>query len=426
MNPLLPLEPVASWSLVIGLVFTLAALGRGPLRRWPVSMSALYLVIGGLIGPWGIGLLDVDLIRDVKVIEAVTEIAVLVSLLTAGLQLSPSLTHLRRSPIPLATVTMVITIAGIAVLGYFVLAMPIGAAVLLGAVLAPTDPVLAGEVQVRHHDDTDRLRYALTGEAGLNDGAAFPFVMLGLGLLGLHQMGDYGWRWVAVDLVWATAAGIGIGWACGYVISSAAVWMKQFSQAPAACEELLTLGLIGLSYGVAMALHAYGFLAVFAAGVATRRYAEKKPDDEDANRLMVTVTNINEQFGQIIEVALVVLIGSLVTVHWSVTRDWWIALTVFFVFRPIGVAVGLFNQNLSGRQKHLVSFFGIRGIGSLYYLSYAIDHGLDESLALRLGSIVLTTIALSVVIHSNAASILPQFYRSRPSDNPRSEEQGTR
>jgi NhaP-type Na+/H+ or K+/H+ antiporter len=305
---------------------------------------------------------------------------------------------------------MVVTIAGVAMVGTMLLDLPLGAAILLGAVLAPTDPVLASDVQVKHHDDTDRLRYALTGEAGLNDGAAFPFIMLGLGLLGHHQLGEYGWRWITVDLLWATAAGLGIGWLSGYSVSRVAVWIKRQTSSPAACEEALTLGLIGLSYGAALLLHAYGFLAVFAAGVAMRRYAERQSDDEQPGKLMHTVTEVNDQFGHIVEVAVVVLVGALATSYWTMASDWWIAMLVFFLFRPIGVLLALAVKDIRLSQKILISLFGIRGIGSLYYLSYAISHGLEDPIANRLAGIVLTTITLSIMLHSNVASLMMRRY----------------
>ena len=311
------MDDITIWSLIIGGVFLLAALGDGPLHRWPISMPVVYLGLGIAFGPWGLGVLHLDLIEDAKTIEVLTEVAVLVSLLTAGLKLSPSWSHLIRAPIPLASLAMVLTIFGIAALAYFATGLSLGAAILLGAVLAPTDPVLASEVQIKDEDDRDKLRYSLTGEAGLNDGAAFPFVMLGLGILGIHQLGDFGWRWLAIDLVWATSAGIGCGWAAGYLISRLAVWIKRHSAQPAVSEELLTLGLIGFSYGAALAISAYGFLAVFAAGVAMRRFADDddKDDtsDDAANQMMSEVIGINQRFGQILEVGLVVLIGCLMT-----------------------------------------------------------------------------------------------------------------
>lgn len=178
------MEPITVWSLIVGSVFLVAAFGEGPLKSLPLSLPAIYLAIGALIGPWGLEVVQIDLFKNAEAIETVTEIGVLLSLLGAGLRLSPSLAHLKRAAIPLASIVMLMTIAMMAALGYWVLGLSIGAAVLLRAVLAPTDPVLAGDVQVKHHDDRDRLRYSLTGEAGMNDGTAFPFVMLGIGLLG--------------------------------------------------------------------------------------------------------------------------------------------------------------------------------------------------------------------------------------------------
>ncbi len=411
------MNATTAWSLIVGVVFLLGALAVGPLRRWPISMPVIYLAIGAVIGPWWLGLLELDLSRDAKIIEVLAEVAVLVSLLTAGLKLKPSWSYLLRTPIPLASIGMVLTIAGIAVLTYFAAGLSMGAAILLGAILAPTDPVLASEVQVEHEEDRDKLRYSLTGEAGLNDGAAFPFVMLGLGILGVHQLGEFGWRWLAIDLLWATIAGVGCGWITGFTISRMAVWMKRHSVKPAASEELLTLGLIGISYGAALAISAYGFLAVFAAGVAMRRFADDEdkdqrvPDDQ-ADQMMLKVIGVNKVFGEILEVALVVLIGCLVASTSTLASDWWIALTLIVLIRPTAVFVTLANTDVSRFQKGLIAFFGIRGIGSLYYLTYAIEKGLDEQTSMRLGGIVLTTIALSLLIHSNAASPVLAYYNS--------------
>ena len=422
--PRTPTEPtlteVAIWSLFVGGVLTLAALGRGPLKRTPISMPAIYLAAGVAIGPWGLGLVDFSLTDDSKILEVLSEIAVLISLLTAGLRLKPDWELFKRAPLPLASVGMVVTIFGITAIGYFALGLPIGAAILLGAVLAPTDPVLASEVQVQHEDDRNRLRYSLTGEAGLNDGAAFPFIMLGLGLLGHHELGRFGWRWLAVDLVWATAAGLVIGWAVGYVVSRVAVWARRRAERigddsdEAAEEELFTLGLIGLSYGVAMACHSYGFLAVFAAGVAMRVYAENDRDDGEegghADETLSLVAEVNEQFERIAEVALVVVIGAALANHWTLPTDWWIALVLFAVIRPVASTLSLWPSDADATQRGLIAFFGIRGIGSIYYLAYAIEHGVEPEIGGRLAGVVVTTIVLSLAVHSNIASLLLRRY----------------
>jgi len=404
------MEPITTWSLLTGAVLLIAALGKGPLKRIPVSLTFLYLLTGVAIGPWGLKLLDVNVFDDTKLVETLTEIAVVVSLLSAGLKLDPSWRHMLHTPIPLATGTMLLTIAAVTAIGVCFLGLPLGAAILLGAIIAPTDPVLASEVQVKHHNDTDQLRYALTGEAGFNDGAAFPFVMLGLGILGLHEIGTYGWIWFAKDLLWATFAGLGFGWMCGWGISRVASWLNDKSDKPEVSEELLTLGMIGLSYGGALLIHSYGFLAVFASGVAMRFYADSEQEDKHSGDLMKSVTMVNERVGQLMEVALVVLIGAMLANHWSIDTHWWVAIVLFFVLRPVAVAVGLSFGKLDLPRKTLIGFFGIRGIGSVYYLCYAIDHDFVSQNAELVAEVTFAVIACSLFIHTNAASVIMTFY----------------
>ena len=150
-------------------------------------------------------------------------------------------------PLRLALVSMLVTVALIAGAGVVWLGLPLGAAILLGGILAPTDPVLASDVQVAEPNDRDRLRFALTGEAGLNDGTAFPFVLLGLGLLGLHHLGHSLWRWLAVDVLWGVGIGIGIGallGSCGRQASS--LYLRRTHKEAVGLDNFLALGLIGV------------------------------------------------------------------------------------------------------------------------------------------------------------------------------------
>lgn len=402
------MNPIAIWSLIVGGLFLLSAIGRCPLRRFPIAMPTIYLLVGAAIGPWGLGLVSLSFTADTKLVEVLAEIAVLISLLTAGLRLKPCLDLYLTSPLPLATVGMCLTIAGVACVGHYGFGLPIGAAVLLGAVLAPTDPVLAGQVQVRSKEDTNRLRFALTGEAGLNDGAAFPFVMLGLGLMGHHELGQLAWKWWLIDVLWATLAGILSGWVMGWLISRLAAYLRRRYEATAAAEELLTLALIGLSYGVAMAIGSYGFLAVFAAGVAMRVYAERDAGGSESDEILREVAEVNEQFERLMEVALVVATGVLLASHWTFFRDWPLALLLFCIIRPAAATIALLGSKASSYQRMLAAMFGIRGIGSLYYLAYAIGEGVSDATAERLSGIVVTTVALSILLHSNATSL---FFR---------------
>jgi NhaP-type Na+/H+ or K+/H+ antiporter len=174
-----------TWYLVVGAVFILMALSGTVLRRLPLSASMLYLATGILIGPQALDLIVFDPTAEAAIVERITEVAVIVSLFTAGLKLRvPVRDPQWRLPVVLASGSMAITVGLIALAGAIALGLPLGAAILLGAVLAPTDPVLASDVQVTGPRDRERLRFTLTGEAGLNDGTAFPFVMLGLGRSG--------------------------------------------------------------------------------------------------------------------------------------------------------------------------------------------------------------------------------------------------
>jgi sodium/hydrogen antiporter len=172
---------VAAWALIVACLLILMALSGSVLKHLPLSTAMFYLPVGLAIGPLWFGLAHFHPIADAKLLEHLTEFVVVVSLFSVGLKLSVELDDRRwLLPLRLAVGSMVLTVGLIALAGV-ALGLPLGAAVLLGAILAPTDPVLASDVQVSDPQDRSRLRVALTGEGGLNDGTAFPFVMLGLG-----------------------------------------------------------------------------------------------------------------------------------------------------------------------------------------------------------------------------------------------------
>lgn len=242
------------------------------LKRLPLTTSLLYLVVGILLGPFFLGLIQFDPVQEPALLEKVTEVAVVISLFTTGLKLRLPLSDKGwRLPLRLALVSMTITVGLVALIGVVGLNLPLGAAVLLGAIVAPTDPVLASDVQSEHPWDVDSLRFGLTGEAGLNDGTAFPFVMLGLGLLGLHEIGEFGWRWLALDVLWASAGGLGVGGVLGTLVGRLVLYLRGEHKEAVGTDDFLALGLIAFSYGSALLIGAYGFLAVFAAGIALRR-----------------------------------------------------------------------------------------------------------------------------------------------------------
>ncbi|MCA1586806.1 MAG: cation:proton antiporter, partial [Acidobacteria bacterium] len=266
------MDPIIVWFVLIGLLFIGTALSGSVVARLPLTTSMLYLGVGILLGPSVSGLLSIDPVAHSTTLERLSEVAVIVSLFTAGLKLRVPLSDRRwLIAVRLAVISMALTVALVATVAVLLLGLPWGVGVVLGAILAPTDPVLASDVQVEHAFDDNRLRFGLTGEASVNDGTAFPFLMLGLGLLGAHDLGAWAWKWVAVDLIWATSAGLAIGGALGTAVGQLVLYLRRTHREALGLDDFLALGLIALAYGAALACHAYGFLAVFAAGLALRR-----------------------------------------------------------------------------------------------------------------------------------------------------------
>jgi NhaP-type Na+/H+ or K+/H+ antiporter len=428
----------AIWALVIGVLLILMALSSSLLKRLPVSTGMLYLAAGYGLGPAEWGLMAPHPLEDSVSLERMAEITVLISLFATGLKLGLPLSHSHwRLPVRLAFVSMTLTVALIATVGMFGFGLSIGAAVLLGAILAPTDPVLASDVQVEDVHDRDRLRFSLTGEGSLNDGAAFPFVMLGLGLLGLHDLGAAGWRWFAVDLCWAIAGGLLIGGALGALIGKLVVYLRTRHKEAVGLDEFLAMGLIALTYGVAQLSHAYGFLAVFAAGLALQRVktpsaANSLPildavslQDRQAGEELATDTDhasaymrqavqgFNEQLERIAELTTVLAVGAMLPTIQVPAGAGWFLPVLFLVLRPVSVELGLLGSPVSHKQRALISWFGIRGIGSIYYLMYAVNHGLPRSLAESFIAITLTTVAVSIVLHGLSVTPLMRRYTSR-------------
>lgn len=414
----------------------------------------LYLAVGYGLGSAGWGLMAPDPHHASAILERVAEVALLISLFSVGLKLGlPLSSHHWRLPLRLAFISMMLTVGFITIVGVFLFDLPLGAAVLLGGILAPTDPVLASDVQVDEPCDRDRLRFSLTGEGGLNDGAAFPFVYLGLGLLGLHELGSGGWRWLGVDVLWAMLGGFLIGGVLGALIGKLVVYLRTRHQEAVGLDEFLALGLVALAFGVAQLACASGFLAVFAAGLALQRVKEhsrrqKAPDKGPAGLqgkeahlavathpnhagayMMQAVRGFNEQLERIAELVIVLAVGAMLP---YANVDWptiiFLAL-LFFVLRPLSVWLGLLGASVSGDQRLLIAWFGIRGIGSIYYLMFALNHGLNGPLAELIITVTLAAVSASIILHGVSVTPLMAIYGRRqarksqiaPADNRRQE-----
>ena len=425
----------AQWFILIGSLLLVMGMSTTLLKRLPVTTAIIYLAVGLVVGPSALNLFHFNPLKESALLEIMTEIAVLISLFSAGVKMPAPFSLARwRAPIVLATVSMALTVAMIAAFSYYVLGLPLGAGVLLGAILAPTDPVLATDVQIRHPGDRDQLRFTLTCEAGMNDGSAFPFVMLGLGLLGLHEIGDLGLRWVLVDVLWATLAGIAIGVVSGIAMARLGWRLRRAPYNHRLLDDFLGLGLIGVVYGLTVLVDAWGFLAVFFAAVSLRQTELKlarsllplvdadtgtpitATPEVTAPEHVATVSEgsliFKEHLERLSEFVLVLLVGgSLFLSSWS-----WeavgLALFLFLVARPVSVFVGLLGTSTASRIRGMTGWFGVRGIGSLYYLMYAIQHGLPEELALHMVQLTLIVITLSILLHGiSVKPMMAHFWR---------------
>ena len=428
----------AWWLLFSGLLMTSVALTGTTLGRLPVTAAMVYLVAGFALGPAVGNILTPDPLLYSTLLERVCEIAMLISLFAVGLKLSLPLGDRRwRLPARLAVVSMTVTVALIAILAVTLLDFSLGVAVLLGAILAPTDPVLASDVQVATVEDRDRLRFSLTGEGGLNDGIAFPIVMLGLGLLDLHDLGVHGWLWLARDVVWGAAGGLAIGGLLGTAVGKLVLYLRSRHKESVGRDEFLVLGLIALSYASAVLCAAGGFLAVFAAGLALQRVSIRTDGCRSARLpqtglqgagahaalatnaqyasayMMQEVQAFNGQLERIAELVVVLLVGAMVAYARLPAGSVLFITLLFVLIRPLSVVIGLLGSPIARDQRVLLSWFGIRGIGSIYYLMHVINQGLPRPLADQVMALALYVVAVSIVVHGISVTPLMNLYTRR-------------
>ncbi len=402
---------------VIGLLLLIVTLGSGWIVRLPLSFSLIYLIVGIFLGPYGVNL--IQLRPNAEFLERLTEFVVIVSLFSCGLKMNRYLNLWKwRSTIRLIGFLMPISIFAIAAIGHFILKMEWGPAVLLGAILAPTDPVLASEVQLSDVEDKDELRFGLTSEGGLNDALAFPFVYFGIHWL---QKGN-DWQswfksWVAVDLIWAIAVGI----VMGIIVPKAVVLidkrLQKWRKADELMEDFVAISIILLTYSLTEIVNGYGFLAVFVAGIV----AQRSYHDPEKRHSQLEFT---ERIEKLMEVGTILLLGSLLRLpqiqQFGVVALW-VAGLLIFVIRPVGAWISTIGAGYTSTTRYLFGWFGIRGVGSLYYLCYAFGEGLKDELGEQIAWITYITIAISVILHGISATPLMNWYekqmKKRPKNN---------
>ncbi|WP_114809923.1 cation:proton antiporter [Paraburkholderia kururiensis] len=428
------------WFLIVGGVLVFMGIAASTLKRLPVSAAMVYLLIGFLLGPPGINLLQLDLVRDAHTLRVLTEIALLVSLFAIGLRLRvPFKSRMWLLPLRLGLLAMIVTVPLLAWFGVQVLNLAWGPALLLGAMLAPTDPVLAHDVQVHNPGDLDRVRFSLSGEGGVNDGIALPFALAGLALCesgGGQAHALPSWPWLFGEALWGVAGAVVIGGALAWATMQTVAWLRTRYARALGLEGFFALGLIELAYGAAQLAHTYGFIAVFAAGVTMRRVehrasGERPPrevigsvdsDDVDATAsdpqkahayMAESVLGFTIEMERIAEVFVMTVVGNVVANLREPLFTWsclGVVAALFFVVRPLAVTLSLAGAGATPAQRRLMGWFGIRGVGSFYYLAYSLEQGPVKSIV-PLVPFVIATIVASVIVHGISATPLMNWYR---------------
>jgi sodium/hydrogen antiporter len=334
-----------------------------------------------------------------KITERLTEFVVIVALMGAGLKLDRPIAWVSAALTwRLLGIAMPLTIVAIAVLANALLGLGLAAAVLLAACLAPTDPVLASDIQVGppRAGEEDEVRFALTSEAGLNDGLAFPFVNLAIAVALASETGEpwFG-EWLMVDVMWKLGAGCVIGWVTGRGLGWLTFRLPNRAKLSRTGDGFVALGITAVTYGVTEMAHGYGFLAVFVAAVAFRAVERNHEYHEKLHDFV-------EQLERLLMMILLVVLGGAITgggllaeVTWPVVA---FALATIFLVRPVSGWIGLWGRPEPADEKAVISFFGIRGLGSVYYLAYALGVAPFEQPDL-LWSAVGLIILISIVLH---------------------------
>jgi NhaP-type Na+/H+ or K+/H+ antiporter len=405
----------------VALLFAgLAILGIALLPRLlagrPLSYPIIYVTIGLLLSLLSGRFSVPDPLEDTQITERLAEVGVIVALMGAGLKLNrPPAWSSWSNTWRLLAVTMPLSIAATALLGYWVLGLAPAAAVLLGAALAPTDPVLAGDVQVEgplieEGEDDPEVRFSLTSEAGLNDGFAFPFTnaAIAMAVVGAAP-GAWVGEWLLVDVVFRIAVGAAAGWVVGRLLSGALFRWPASSHLAETSEGVVVLAATLITYSVTQLLGGYGFLAVFISAIVIR-------DSERSHEYHEVLHSFSDQAERVLSalilLAVGVAIGAGALAHLGV-RDALVVVLLILVIRPAAGLIGLAGASTPGPEKAAIAFFGIRGIGSIYYLAHGVNEVDLGSDAARLWSIVGATILASIFLHGVAASPWMKWLSSR-------------
>jgi NhaP-type Na+/H+ or K+/H+ antiporter len=396
------LYPLVLLGVGVGAVTAIAALSRQHDRAF--SPAIVYLVMGAgassILQALGVPLLEP--LEDARIIERAAEFAVIIALFSAGMRLDRPFSRAGwSSTMRLIIGVMPLTIAGVAAFAHGVMGLSLGVAILLGAILAPTDPVLAAEVQVGPPGERNEPepQFALTSEAGLNDGLAFPFVFLGLFVA--QQTSGWGGEWLLADVVYAIAVGLVLGAAGGWLLGLVTAALRRRGWLLAEYDSWLAVAAVLAIYGLTEVVGAYGFLAAFAGGLAFRRR-------ERGHEYHERVHEGAEMVERLMELALILLLTGTVTIAGLGTpglAGWLLVPALLLVIRPLAVFASFARSSLPIAERAFIGWFGIRGIGSFYYAAVALGAGvLTTTEAETIYWTVIACAGISIIVHGITAS----------------------
>ncbi|GAB3296832.1 cation:proton antiporter [Hymenobacter tenuis] len=390
--------------VVLGIAIMGVAWLPSLLKKFPLSYPILFVGLGMLVYSLPLGLPTPDPVKYSGFTTHLTEICVTVALTGTGLKIDRKFSFIRwRIPLLLVLVLMIITIVGFAGAAWWMVGLAPASAVLLAASMAPTDPVLAGDVQVGKPGEgrEDNVRFALTGEAGLNDGLAFPFVHLALVLLPVAALplAERLVHWAWMDVLYRTGMGVLAGWLAGKVLSYLIFDLpRRISISPEA-YGFVALAVTLTAYGTTELLKGYGFLAVFVAAVTLRRH-------ERSHEYHTEMHEFTDQLERLFIVVILILFGGALVRGMLAPLTWGgvgLGLFLLLILRPLGGMLTLIRTRIAWPERVVISFFGIRGIGSFFYLAYAINK-VNFPDSRELWAIAGFTVLTSIVLHGVLAT----------------------
>ncbi|TWB88240.1 sodium/proton antiporter (CPA1 family) [Rhizobium sp. ERR 942] len=389
---------------IFGVVVLLTTWLPLALKRIPLSLPICCIVIGILLSlsPFT-PLPQRNPLENVGWAEHLTELVVIVALMGAGLKIDRPLGW-RRWMVTwrLLGVAMPLSIGAIAFLGWALLSLPPASALLLGAALAPTDPVLAADVQVGppQTGEEDDIRFALTSEAGLNDGLSFPFVMAAIAIAGASSQIDWIGHWLVVDVLWKLVAGTGMGWLAGRALAHLTFRLPKAGQLAKTGDGLAALGFTCVSYAATELVGGYGFVAVFISALTLRSV-------ERGSTFHSELHDFGEQIERLLMMVLLVCFGAVLAEGTLLSQvDWRIvvvAVLTLAIIRPLAGWISLFGCHQPKAEKAIIAVFGIRGLGSIYYLAFATQRAKFEHIE-SLWATVFMIILISVIVHGIAVT----------------------